>query len=471
MKFKKGQVPKNKLSQEEFLRRCENKHKGFYDYSAVVYKSMTDRIDIICPEHGKFNQIARNHLRGDRCTHCARKITSSMRKLKFEDFLEKSLECHGGKYTYKEVNLKSNTDLVEITCPIHGLFKQSASFHMNGGGCKKCSASKRAEEKKDKAFSEIKLHLETHHPHIRIEKYITSKEIYAKCDLHNKSYKTCKTYLERGVGCDACMDKARKGRLDKRLSNVLLEKMIRSHKHGRYTYDNFNATRKGDMVEVYCTVHNKNFLVRCSNHIRGDGYGECPDCYEESKLGKAKDDFLSKACEIHGGLYSYNIDEYLNCKLHISITCNNCDNVFMQTPDNHLQGKGCPDCNSISVYSKSVYVENSKKRHGGLCNIYLIRCYNEVEDFYKVGITVHNLNQRFGTDLAMPYSYQTMFFKQGKVEDIVELETEIHHKVRAFRYAPKIQFGGSVKECFTKGGLESTISMFKEFKEFNNGTS
>ena len=73
-----------------------------------------------------------------------------MRTLKFEDFLEKSLECHGGKYTYKEVNLKHNTDLVEITCPIHGLFKQSASIHMSGSGCKKCSASKRAEEKKDK---------------------------------------------------------------------------------------------------------------------------------------------------------------------------------------------------------------------------------------------------------------------------------------------------------------------------------
>ena len=57
------------------------------------------------------------------------------------------------------------------------------------------------------------------------------------------------------------------------------------------------------------------------------------------------------------------------------------------------------------------------------------------------------------------------------VGDVIELETEIHHKVRAFRYTPKIKFCGSVKECFTKDGLESTISMFKEFKEFNNGTS
>ena len=146
-----------KLTQDDFIQRCKNKHNNYYSYLNLVYVRLLDRVVVTCPTHGDYSVIAANHLRGDRCMHCARKITSSMRKLKFEDFLEKSLECHGGKYTYKEVNLKSNTDLVEITCPIHGLFKQSASFHMNGSGCKRCSSSKQAEEKKDKAY------LQEHH--------------------------------------------------------------------------------------------------------------------------------------------------------------------------------------------------------------------------------------------------------------------------------------------------------------------
>lgn len=188
-----------------------------------------------------------------------------------------------------------------------------------------------------------------------------------------------------------------------------------------------------------------------------------------------QEDFIQRCKKKHNNYYGYHNLVYVRLLDKVVVTCP-IHGDYIVIAANHLRGDRCTHCarkitSSMRTLKFEDFLEKSLESHGGLCNIYLIRCYNEVEDFYKVGITVNGLNQRFRTDLAMPYSYQTVFFKQGKVEDIVELETEIHHKVRTFRYTPKIQFGGSVKECFTKGGLESTISMLNEFKEFNIGTS
>lgn len=46
-----------KLTKEEFIKDCIEKHGDKYDYSLVDYKGVRSKIDIVCPKHGVFKQF------------------------------------------------------------------------------------------------------------------------------------------------------------------------------------------------------------------------------------------------------------------------------------------------------------------------------------------------------------------------------------------------------------------------------
>jgi hypothetical protein len=51
-----------RLTTEIFIEKAKNVHGNEYDYSLVDYKNGRQQVKIICPKHGIFEQIARNHL-------------------------------------------------------------------------------------------------------------------------------------------------------------------------------------------------------------------------------------------------------------------------------------------------------------------------------------------------------------------------------------------------------------------------
>lgn len=53
--------------------------------------------------------------------------------------------------------------------------------------------------------------------------------------------------------------------------------------------------------------------------------------------------FINKANIIHNYLYDYPFQDYKNQNTLVSINCSK-HGLFMQTPGNHLSGKGCPTC-------------------------------------------------------------------------------------------------------------------------------
>ena len=123
-----------KITLEKFIERADKKHNGKYDYSQVKYKTLYDTVDIICPKHGLYKQVARYHLNGYGCTQCA--IDES--KLKLEEFIKKAKSIHGDKYDYSKVKYENSYTDVKITCPVHGEFLQTPGTHLKGCGCPKC---------------------------------------------------------------------------------------------------------------------------------------------------------------------------------------------------------------------------------------------------------------------------------------------------------------------------------------------
>lgn len=63
------------------------------------------------------------------------------------------------------------------------------------------------------------------------------------------------------------------------------------------------------------------------------------------------EEFISRARQKHGDKYIYHKCEYINAKTKIFITCKE-HGDFMQSPSDHLQGKGCKRCADISGWDK-----------------------------------------------------------------------------------------------------------------------
>lgn len=119
----------------EFLKEANIVHDGKYGYELDSYKNAKDKIEVICPVHGKFLQSKGHHLSGFGCSKCSNKYKPSK-----EEFIEKCREVHGDSYTYENVIYKNKDTKVEITCPEHGSFWQSPGSHINGGrGCPSCA--------------------------------------------------------------------------------------------------------------------------------------------------------------------------------------------------------------------------------------------------------------------------------------------------------------------------------------------
>jgi uncharacterized C2H2 Zn-finger protein len=60
-----------KTTTDEYVQKANKIHNYKYDYSNLVYNGNKNKIIIICPEHGKFKQEASSHLSGAGCPKCS----------------------------------------------------------------------------------------------------------------------------------------------------------------------------------------------------------------------------------------------------------------------------------------------------------------------------------------------------------------------------------------------------------------
>ena len=55
---------------DKFIKKSKLIHDNKYDYSKVKYNGSDNKVVIICPKHGKFEQLPQNHLYGHGCPIC-----------------------------------------------------------------------------------------------------------------------------------------------------------------------------------------------------------------------------------------------------------------------------------------------------------------------------------------------------------------------------------------------------------------
>ena len=117
------------LSITNFIIRAQIKHRNRYDYALVDFKSVEDKVRIICPEHGIFSQRVMTHLKGFNCPSCGRESTAQKLSHSLERFLQDAKSMHGDRYEYSEVDYTNALSKVKIICRAHGPFFQLPAAH------------------------------------------------------------------------------------------------------------------------------------------------------------------------------------------------------------------------------------------------------------------------------------------------------------------------------------------------------
>jgi len=137
--------PKTRTSVEDFIKKSRETHGNKYDYSKVSFSSVTDKVTIICPKHGEFQQQAWLHQNHHGCARCGQqeRTTGRYNQLDNEGFIERARKVHGDRYDYSESEYTISKSPLKVICPDHGPFWLTPSNHLAGSGCQTCNQMKR----------------------------------------------------------------------------------------------------------------------------------------------------------------------------------------------------------------------------------------------------------------------------------------------------------------------------------------
>jgi ribosomal protein S17E len=266
---------KSKITVEKFIEQSNEKHNYKYDYSLVKeLKTVFDTIEIICPIHGTFNQIANIHKKGFGCQKC-----SNCAKITVDEFIKRANKKHDSKYDYSLVKeFKNVREKVEIICPDHGIFKQKINNHMTqGDGCPACSGCTKVTLQKFIEQSNKK-HNNFYDYSLVTELKTVFDTIEIICPIHG-TFNQIANVHKKGFGCSECSGNTK----------VTVDEFIkRSSKRHVFKY-NYSLVKEFDTikekVEIICPNHGP-FKQAVSNHMHGgDG---CPKCAKESTMSKGE---------------------------------------------------------------------------------------------------------------------------------------------------------------------------------------
>lgn len=95
---------------------------------------------------------------------------------------------------------------------------------------------------------------------------------------------------------------------------------------------------------------------------------------------KTTEQFIEDARKVHGNKYNYDKVKYKNNKTKIIITCLE-HGDFLQTPNKHLIGRGCPKCCNEQKHfrrlkTKDQFIEEANKVHNNFYNYSKTEYYN-----------------------------------------------------------------------------------------------
>ena len=207
---------------DNFILKSNCKHDYAYNYSEVEYKGSKVKVNIICANHGIFNQTPDNHLNGRGCPSC-----DISKKSNTEDFISKSKKIYSDLYNYSLVEYQDNKKSVRIICKVHGTFNKSPNNHLRGQGCPKCK--KISNKKKTEYFINESFGIHgDRYDYSLVDYEASNKKVDIICKKHGKFKQNPNNHLI-GQGCPICKNSKGENLISEFLKSNEID-YIREHK-------------------------------------------------------------------------------------------------------------------------------------------------------------------------------------------------------------------------------------------------
>lgn len=177
-----------------------------------------------------------------------------------------------------------------------------------------------------------------------------------------------------------------------------------------------------------CPICHDHFECRVCN-IKSGNTTKCSSCADKhrskAKTIKAASEFIEKARATHGDLYEYSLVDYSGAHINIKITCRK-HGEFGQTPNNHLCGKGCPEC---ARERSNIAMRMSEKNDRPTLLYYI---YFPEVNLWKIGCTSKTLAERFKQEKLKYTIIKTKEYTSGN--EAYRVEKFILDATKATRY-------------------------------------
>lgn len=365
------------------------------------------------------------------------------KKLTTEEFIRRARKTHGDKYDYSKVVYKNSGDKVCIVCPKHGDFYQRPSMHIKGNKCPKCALEERVKKRtsnKEQFVASARL--------IHGNKYDYSKVVYINnntkvcitCPLHGEFLQRPADHLI-GCGCRACAG-------NKKLTT---QEFIENAKkvHGD-KFDYTGVEYKGAHIPITIVCKDCGAIIKTTPHKHVVG-GGCVNC-RIIEHTRTKESFIEQARKVHGDKYNYDNVEYVHGETKVEIICPD-HGAFLQTPNSHLQGSGCPHC--LTYYGEKKVSEILNKYNVQFISQYKIAnsnlfCKNKklfVDFFIPTSNTIIEYNGQQHYEAIDYFGGQERFERQKERDNAVRMYCK-EHKIKLIEI-PYTEYD-NIEEILTK---------------------
>lgn len=289
---------------------------GIGVYSVIgEYKSNKSKILIKCNKCGHEWETRPNNLLHTKhgCPKCAVKISHDRFKLTTDEIIKRGKELYGDRYSYERTDVLNKDDKGRVcfTCNVCGKdFWERPSLFLCKSRRRKCNCPNCV-----KALTEknTKLAKERH-------------ENYMKKSVHDTE-----SFIKR---------------LEERFP-------------GFYDTKHVNYIKYTEKIILY---HDGKKIITTPISVLGNKKPITQNkvCDNET--------FIEKAKKVHGDKYDYSKSKWDGAKKEIIITCKK-HGDFIQKPNNHLSGYGCPYCNNSKLEDEiQKYLTENNIKYINRCN-------------------------------------------------------------------------------------------------------
>ena len=339
---------------DAFEKVCQSMSEYEVEDFTSYYEGSRTEVTLVCSKHGKFTRklkyLTGKDIRG--CPTCMADAVREANLYPFTKFVEQASKKFSNKFTYDETTWTGVSNRVGITCPIHGNYLMFGQVHLaSAHGCMSCAREAQSERQKMSLAEVEKLCREIHgnrytYDFTGYEGYGLAKAVIRiTCSEHGEFTQRLADHIYSKAGCPQCANA--QSSVERTMNYAKFKtKADEVHRGKGYTYVESSFTRSTADVEVICPKHGQ-YTQRASEHLNGSGCSSCKYEKFSEMHTKSWEEVFEMIKEVHGDVYTYRPETYVNMNTIIDIVCDK-HGIFQQKPINHIHARnGCPTCAGV----------------------------------------------------------------------------------------------------------------------------